>query len=95
VVIVTFIFCPLQKSRKSLFDTSFQPWVDSNLGSLDIESCVLPLDQRFLDWSITYTRNMIWRAIVKAVFKDNLLKVAICSINQYGGLTTVWVLTQK
>jgi hypothetical protein len=25
VVIVTFIFCPLQKSRKSLFDTSFQP----------------------------------------------------------------------
>jgi len=38
---------------------------------------------------------MIWRAVVKAVFKDNLLKVAICSINQYGGLTIVWVLTQR
>jgi hypothetical protein len=34
-------------------------------------------DQPFPDRSLTYTRNITWRAIVQAAFTDSLLKEAI------------------
>ena len=71
--------------ESSIYEAEFE----TNI--LDFEFCVLHLEETLPNRSLTSTTDITWRAIVKAIFAGNLLKVAIWLKAVENMILSIWL----